>query len=105
MADKTTVTKIDIPKSIMDLMKKGICPTCKMPMRKKNGTESHSKTKKMICEELLREKLKELGHPVKRSVAKIGDKEIEIDARFMSKTDADKLKKQTENDQRYAKGN
>ena len=82
----------------MDLMKKGICPTCKQKMRKSNGRETHSKTKKMICEELLREKLQKIGHPVERSVAKVGDKEVEIDARLMSKEDADQLKKKSGQD-------
>ena len=96
------ISKIDIPKSIYNLMENGICPICKIPMRKNNGKESHSKAKKILCEELLREKLNEMGHPVERSTAKIGDKIVEIDARLMKKDDADKLKKETEANSRFS---
>ena len=92
MTKKTTVSKIDIDEDIFSLMQKGICPICKIPMIK-NGKMTHSKSKLAVCEEQTRELSKKRGKTIDRSVAKVGDKEIEIDARIMSNEDAEKLKK------------
>lgn len=82
-----------LPKEIADLMQKGICPTCKIPMRKKNGKETHSRAKAILCEERLREKLKKLGKPIERSTITIGGREFEVDAQIVSLMEAKRLKK------------
>ncbi len=70
------------------IMQKGICPICDMPMIK-NRKKTHSKTKAIVCEELLREKLQ-----VKRTTIKDKDgKIIEVDAKLVPKSDLEKYQK------------
>ncbi|HSA76450.1 MAG TPA: hypothetical protein VLE02_02785 [Nitrosarchaeum sp.] len=70
-----------IPSWATDLMSKGICPTCLIPMFK-DGYKTHSKTKALICEEKLREKIK---IPHGNQQIKVNDKLYDVDANFQER--------------------
>ncbi len=80
-----TTTNAKLPQDILDLMKQGICPTCKMPMKKNNGKPTHSKWKSKTCEEILREQFQ-----IRPQRFRVGDKTFEA---FASVGTKDEVKK------------
>ena len=74
-----------LPKDIQELMRSGICPTCKMPMKKNNGKPTHTKNKARVCQELLRAK-----YSIRPTKFKVGDKTYEPFARLGTRDEVNK---------------
>ncbi len=80
-----TPENLKLPKDISDLMRQGICPTCKRKMKKNNGKPSHTKNATKVCESLLRERFQ-----IRPQRFKVGNKTFEAFASIGTKDGAEK---------------